>query len=90
MRRNAVSENPKNMVVKIMYVIRVCLAYQLFLYIAFSLFYLIFVYVLDRNNERNKNLNQRLSNVKSTIDNKLVKKLKPTTMKLKADLSRAD
>ena len=49
-----------------------------------------FVYVLDRNNERNKNLNQRLSNVKSTIDNKLVKKLKPTTMKLKADLSRAD
>ena len=49
-----------------------------------------FVYVLDRNNERNKNLNQRLSNVKSTIDNKLVKKLKPTTMKLKADLSKAD
>ena len=48
------------------------------------------MYVLDRNNERNKNLNQRLSNVKSTIDNKLVKKLKPTTMKLKADLSRAD
>lgn len=59
MRRDAVSENPRNMVIKIM------------------------------QNERNKNLNNRLSNVKSTIDNKLVKKLKPSTMKLKDNLARA-
>jgi len=53
MRRNAVSENPRNMVTKIMH------------------------------NERNRNLNNRLSCVKSTIDNKLKKPLKQSTMKLK-------
>ena len=58
MKRDAVSENPRNMVVKIMH------------------------------NERNRNLHQRLSNIKSTLDNKLVKPLKPETMKLKTQLAR--
>ena len=45
---------------------------------------------LFRHNERNKNLNNRLSNVKSSIDNKLVQRLKYSTMKLKKDLSRSN
>ena len=45
-------------------------------------------FYLDRNNERNRNLNNRLNRVKSSIDNKLKLKLKPETMKLKVNLAR--